>query len=392
MPILLSQAEFLISNTAQTVLKDSKYVNLDLLKLSSIFRKQFTGSESIALTQQIQLRKDAKSKFKDSSNMLFTREALEQSTHYIISEYRRKFFPENSPYIDLCCGIGGDLLSRNYINSNITAYELDPVHLLFAKWNFSICNPNTNCNFLLEDSTNAIFNKGDSIFADPQRRSDAKRNSRNYDSWSPSLKFLLDLPKINNCITGLKLSPMTEHADFVNNEFNSYYISLFGELKEFFLITENKKNSFCTAVVLPSGEEITSDGEIAEIGDLESWIHEADAAVIKSGALGAACRKFNMKTVADKIAYSTSSSFADTALFSSYKILDSDYFSIKKLKEWCKLYKIGYLIVKKRGFGETPEKVLAQLSLKGKNKLTCFIYRIGNTHNMVLTKNKNIND
>ena len=95
-----------------------------------------TEAASWAFTQW-QLRKSASKKFSRAAAMLFTRAGLEQSTHEVIASYRASRFPSGETIGDLCCGIGGDLLSLGKRGPAV-AYAIDEETAFCARHNVRV--------------------------------------------------------------------------------------------------------------------------------------------------------------------------------------------------------------------------------------------------------------
>ena len=74
---------------------------------------------------QWELRKKAVGKFKQAAEMLFTAEALEQSTHEAVAKWRASQFPEGALVADLTTGIGGDLIALAK-RGPVLGFDLDP--------------------------------------------------------------------------------------------------------------------------------------------------------------------------------------------------------------------------------------------------------------------------
>jgi SAM-dependent methyltransferase len=86
-----------------------------------------------ALTQQA-LRMVARAKFSRADAMLFTRAGLEQASSEATSAHAAARYPAGALVADLCCGIGGNLISLG-AGRRVLAVDLDPVSLAFARHN-----------------------------------------------------------------------------------------------------------------------------------------------------------------------------------------------------------------------------------------------------------------
>ena len=85
--------------------------NLNPLKTAKLLRKTITPPRAALVMEQAQLRIRARRKFDNADAMFFTGRSLEQSTSALIATYKAKRFAQATRVADICCGIGGDLIS-----------------------------------------------------------------------------------------------------------------------------------------------------------------------------------------------------------------------------------------------------------------------------------------
>src|SRR6266436_10353815 len=81
------------------------------LALSASLRREYPAElVAAALTQQT-LRVSAREKFSRADQMLFTRAGLEQASSELTARHAAARFASSRVVADLCCGIGGNLVS-----------------------------------------------------------------------------------------------------------------------------------------------------------------------------------------------------------------------------------------------------------------------------------------
>ena len=85
--------------------------NINPLKTAKLLRKSLPPARAAIVMEQAQLRIRARKKFELADQMFFTGRSLEQSTSQRISRYKAQRFSHCDSVIDICCGIGGDLIS-----------------------------------------------------------------------------------------------------------------------------------------------------------------------------------------------------------------------------------------------------------------------------------------
>ena len=83
----------------------------DVVALTAALRKELSASRSHLVLEQRDLRRRGRRKFAQAGRMFFTQIGLELATDQVVAGYKARRFPEGAARMDLCCGIGGDLLS-----------------------------------------------------------------------------------------------------------------------------------------------------------------------------------------------------------------------------------------------------------------------------------------
>ena len=89
-----------------------------------------------ALAQQ-ELRLRARAKFSRALDMYFTRPGLEQASAEVIAGHRSARYAGAGVVADLCCGIGGDLVTLA-AGQGVLAVDHDRLHLRMAQANADV--------------------------------------------------------------------------------------------------------------------------------------------------------------------------------------------------------------------------------------------------------------
>src|SRR5436190_21529535 len=82
-----------------------------LVRRTAKLRKSLSAEQVHLVLEQVDLRRRAKEKFAAADRMFFTSKSLMQASDEVIAAYKAARFPTGGRFADLCCGIGGDLLS-----------------------------------------------------------------------------------------------------------------------------------------------------------------------------------------------------------------------------------------------------------------------------------------
>ena len=190
--------------------------NLNPLKTAKLLRKTITPQQAALVMEQAQLRIRGRRKFEQAESMFFTGKSLEQSTSTLIATYKARRFSDFPRVADICCGIGGDLISlaqRKGTNVETVGVERDPVPARFAATNLKALG--------LKDARveNTSFEEFDlksfdAIHFDPDRRS--KGRTTTGDFFEPSLQTIFGQMSLDRQLVGIKVAPATdiESLDF----------------------------------------------------------------------------------------------------------------------------------------------------------------------------------
>src|SRR5688572_11252835 len=81
------------------------------IAIATRLRKRWTAGLVAAAMEMTSLREWARAKFARADELWFTRAGLEQATTEAIAGYRARRYAGIGQVVDLCCGIGGDLLA-----------------------------------------------------------------------------------------------------------------------------------------------------------------------------------------------------------------------------------------------------------------------------------------
>lgn len=175
----IARYEWLISADGRNLLariRESFATGLTPLKIAEQLRDVYPADRvALAMTQH-DLRAKAKAKFPDADHLFFTREGLEQATSSIIASHRAGRFRDARSIIDLCCGIGGDLMC--FSADHVTGVDLDPVHVMLAEENVRALAPEKTIRTIQADVRDVELAPFDAAFIDPARRSKAGRFGR----------------------------------------------------------------------------------------------------------------------------------------------------------------------------------------------------------------------
>ena len=335
----------------------------DVLATVAALRRRYDAGLVAAAVTQVRLRRRARAKFgADADRMFFTADGLEQATRAVVAERHAARFVRAGAdrVLDLCCGIGGDLLAFARAGLRATGVDRDRDTVEVARANLAALGlPGT---VLLREA--AVDPAWPAAWIDPARRTGGRRV---FDprSCSPPLSFVRELAAAVP-LTGAKVAPGIPH-DAVPAGAEAEWVSVGGEVKEAALWFGPLATALRRATVLPSGSTLvaTADGP-PPVGTPGEWLYEPDGAVIRAGLVGEVVAALPGGRLLDPtIAYVAADGPVPTPYARAWRVTDVLPFSLTRLRALLRSQGIGRVTVKKRGSAVDPETLRRQLRLTG---------------------------
>lgn len=391
----LDDYRWLASHDAEPYLARAAAGEQSTVALIGSLRKDLSPSRAHLVVAQIELRTRAKQKFAGAERMLLTRKLLEQATDEQSARYKASRFPRDACTVDLCCGLGGDLLALAE-RGPCLGIDIDPISALLA---------NANCQRLdlalgsaqAGDARQARIDPGVLWHIDPDRRGQGTR-SIHLDYWEPATEALRDLIA-RNPDGAMKLAPATAlPADFAP-EAECEWIGQPRSCRQqiAWLGNLSRHPSMHTASVLGrnQGEQTVSitgwpDREVPTAAQLGNFVHEPHAAVLAARLTGALAENLGLQAVTRGVAYLTSDKLIDDdARLATFEVVAAMPFDIKQVKAALRERKMGRLEIKHRGLQLDPDLIRKRLHVPGDNR-GCLIIVGGRENTLaILTQRRN---
>ena len=362
--------------------------NLNPLKTAKLLRKTISPQLAALVMEQAQLRIRARRKFDNADSMFFTGRSLEQSTSQLIATYKSKRFAQCNRVADICCGIGGDLISlarRDADNNSIetVGFDSDPVTSNFAAANIralSIENTTVKCT-PFEDVDLQEF---DGIHIDPDRRT--KGRTVNGSFFSPSVKSVFEKISPDRQLIGVKVAPATENLE-LGIPVEQEWIGGWRECKQQVLWAgpEIEEGSKVATVVAKDGmhcqfrvadsEEQPGPPTMAE--EIGPFVYEPHASILAAGLGEALANRYRMQYLSRGIAYMNSDRVVPDAepILKGYRVDKVMAIDLKQIQKTLNQMNIGQLVIKKRGVDQVLADNVARLKLSGDQKATIMLTR-----------------
>jgi SAM-dependent methyltransferase len=333
-------------------------------------------------------RAKASGKFERPQAMLFTRDGYEQASSSAVARHRSERFAGLARVADLCCGIGADAIALAGHASNIVACDIDPDARACAAFNAAALGAASRIRFCDESALTISLDGVDAAFADPARRSGAKR-VRSADEYVPPLDALLTRAhEIHAGRLCVKAAPGIDFASgnwrgaLGNLPLEVEIVSERGVCKEATLWCGGfaRGNGARRATVIDAaGTHVLDADDAAPVATAKpcAFLGEPDPAIIRAGLIDEACALGNAAPMDGRVAYLTSDLPVPTPFIRWHAVDAVVAFSIKRLRDHLRARGIGRLVVKTRAFPMRPEELIAQLKLKGDGRATVICTTIG---------------
>jgi hypothetical protein len=343
-----------------------------VLKVSETLRRDH-GADQVALAlTQVELRHAATAKFADADRLLFTREGLEQATGDRIAAHRADRYAPFGNIVDLCCGIGGDLMALAGLPGvrSLTAVDLDPVHLFLATHNARVAAPGAAIAPLLADVRTVPIRPEDAVFIDPARR-DARGRMGGYAS-EPPLDWSISLAD-RTAGVGIKAAPGIPH-ELVPEGWELETIAMGSDLKEAVLWSPSLATAPRSATVI-TGDDIHRllpvPGDAVPIREPASgqWLLDPNPAITRAGLVQDLARTLDAAMIDEEIGFLLADHQVETPFARSLRIVGSMPWHEKALKRFLREIDAGPVDIRRRGLAGDVAAITKRLRGPGQGRV-----------------------
>ncbi|MEU8173069.1 class I SAM-dependent methyltransferase [Microbispora hainanensis] len=357
----------------------------DPVAAASAMRRHHPAGLTAAALTQASLRRRAEAKFgPDAAVMYFTPHGLEQATRPEVAAHRAariraaRIWADGGPegggpaVLDVCSGIGGDLLALARAGCPVHAVDLDPLTVEIARANAAALGLSALVDVRTGDAALADPGPYGLLFADPARRG---ARGRTFDpmAYSPTWPVVLDLVARAPAAC-LKVAPGIPY-EFIPEGAEAEWVSYRGEVKEAAIWTGLWPGGR-RATLLPSGATLTASGAEAETGPVGRYLYEPDGAAVRAHLVAEVAALVSGRLLDPRIAYITSDRLVRTEWASCYEVTEVMPFSLKRLRAALRERGVGVVTIKKRGSAVDVERLRKDLRLSGDDSCVIVLTRI----------------
>jgi SAM-dependent methyltransferase len=348
----------------------------DELRMLTKYRKRYPAELVNTAFAQLKLRMRARTKFTRADRMYFTPDGLEQASTERMARYHAGQFAAFDQIIDLCCGIGGDLIAFAEQHHTV-AIDIDPFTLRLAVANAGAYERAHNVQAVEGDVTLVGFwgAEAPGFFIDPARRVDGRRlpAGKSQPSLEWCFEFGASFPLVVKASPALPLElvPLTWAIEFVSEG---------RELKES-LITSPKMDRPArrATVLLPDVHSLDeTPGDAIAVKEPGAFLLDPDPAVTRAGLVEDLARSVqgDIWKIDLEVAFLSSHAPIDTPFGRCLRIEASLPWNLNRLKETLRSLDIGSVDIRKRGSAVDVDDIQRRLKLTGTRPATVVLTRM----------------
>jgi hypothetical protein len=341
------------------------------------------------IVEQMALRDRARGKFAAAARMFFTRRALEQATDEVVAAYKAGRFPPHGRVVDLCCGIGGDLIALARRGETL-GVDRDPIMTILAEANCCATQdgqggPDDSARppvVQSRDAEDVDVGQCAAWHIDPDRRPAGRRTTR-VDFHEPGPAAIQRL-LARNPSAAVKLAPAAHMPDAWTERAELEWISRDGECRQlvawFGELAPHAGQRRATLLRRSTLEAVSIVGMPVEPPPLSTsvsrYLFEPDAAALAAKLDGLLAARHGLQAIAPDVAYWTADRVVDEPALAAFEVREVLPLRIKRLKALLRERGIGRLEIKKRGLDVSPDELRGQLDLAGSEAATLLLTRI----------------
>lgn len=344
----------------------------DPLALGTRLRREYPPGIVAAALAQHELRLAARPKFSRASQMLFTRAGLEQSSAERVGRHRTSRYVGIKRIADLCCGIGGDLVTAAG-DQEVLAVDRDEVHARLARHNSIICR--TAVSISVADVRDLRLAGLGAVFIDPARRSAAGRMRTGLSE--PPLDWCFgltaDVPKVAvKAAPGIDLGLLPEgwEAEFVADG---------RDLKEATLWSPAFARASRRATILTGADTVTllpEPGPDVPVAAPGEYLLDPNPAVTRAGLVAELARRAGGWQIDPMIAFIAVDRPVSTPFARTLRVLDSAPWNEKDFARRLRALEIGSADIRRRGLAGDVDLIRRRLRLAGPRRAVVVLTRV----------------
>jgi hypothetical protein len=354
--------------------------DLEDVATMTILRKKWSVDEITIAAELTISRNKAVRKLSNAATLVSDSSGVQQSTSTAIAKHKAIRFEGQEHIIDLCCGIGSDLLA---LPNHAIGVDKDQLRCWMA-------HENTSKTIHCQDATTYKLRNDCVIHIDPSRRNSAGRIYE-LESMIPPFSSVCEITK-NTAGGCIKLSPAINFDDIASLPipFEIEYIEEKNRLVQaavwYGSLTNNPHET--TATSLGIHTSFSGNAEAPAFStEIDTWILEPNVALERAGLHGTLGNQFEATELSPGIGLLSAKSNPHTPWFTPFEIIEVTSLRIEKVADILRKLQCTQVEVKTRGKTIDPNEWQNKLNKKSDGKLlTIFALRLGKKRVAIITR------
>ncbi|MBN2024002.1 MAG: hypothetical protein JW809_14555 [Pirellulales bacterium] len=371
---LLDDYRWLVGTTGQAWLARAADDDREPVALADALRRDLSSSRAHLVLEQVALRRRGRAKYADAAaRMLFTRRGLEQATDRWVAGWKAQRFPVGGRVLDLCCGVGGDLIAL--ANRGAAAgFDRDPVAAFLAAANAAALGA-ASARAVIADVTRLRLANDALWHIDPDRRAGRRRSVR--PLWHEPDETAVSRLLASAPHGAVKLAPAADVARAWAGQAQREWIARDRQCRQqvvwFGRFAGEPGTHRATAIRAPrAGRDEAVRTLIGKPGFPSSrvdapdrWVFEPDPAVSAAGLVGALAAQHALAALDPQGLYLTGPRPVRDLALACFEVEEVLPFDRRRLRRLLAARGIGRLEIKTRGLALDPQRLARQLQPKG---------------------------
>jgi hypothetical protein len=374
--------EFLISDAGKAMLEKYRE-EPDLKRLA--FKLTQEHEFGRAVIELLFLRRKGLTKYDQAADMMFIREALEQSSSSALAEHVSKRFEGKNDIYDLTAGLG---TMSHYFSKygKVTSIELQETLSKVAEHNAQYFDTAHKATYINGDFADNLPEKADAIYLDPARREGEKRSRQlchtapNVLEWYPKLKAIT--PNI-----AIKVSPAFDFSDIY--EFEDIpeieCIEWKGRLREAVLWFGDFKTCDYRATLLPENITVAKEMVPVTMAPTEyKYIYNPKAVWVHMAVVPQIAHKYNLGILSSDSLFLAGDEELHMPECKSYKV--ETILPFGELKQHLSRNKIRGVVFKQRGTRIDVDSLYKRFKVRHREDYYVFCASVGQKIMAIIAK------
>jgi predicted RNA methylase len=367
-------ADILLSGPGQELLARlaAEDIHRDPLALGTRLRREYPVEVVAAAVAQHELRRAARAKFSRADQMLFTRAGLEQASSEVVARHRAGRFAECTMAADLCCGIGGDLVTQAPRGCRVLAVDRDEVHARLARHNSRIFRTDTAVS--VADVRLIRLAGLEAVFIDPARRTAAGRMRSGASE--PPLDWCLSLADRVRRVA-VKAAPGVDRS-VIPEGWEAEFVAEGRDLKEATLWSPALATVARRATVLLPERTVSlvpEPGPDVTVTGPGEYLLDPNPAVTRAGLVEELARTVGGWKIDQRIAFIATNHPAKTPFARTLRVLESAPWNERDFARRLRALGIGSADIRRRGLAGDVDVIGRRLKLSGPGRATLVLTR-----------------